>query len=895
MRYLLFAVLLFSLAGLSNGDELKIDPGNAAVVLSADASVTERFAASELVRYVKLMTGREMPVVGAAAQTGKHLFLIGRGASGNGYSSEFDPAAAGKGPDSFIIDAGGQRTALIGGSDRGTLYSVYELLEQQGCRWFFPGRLGEVVPAKSELILQSGKRKFVPDFIQRSVEAGQTEGIDFEETIDWAAKNRLNFMFSMRLPFVKKFLPREKWDAWDKRGGLQEWQWICHNFDFMIPSSKYFGEHPEYYALYKGKRLPSGSPGRPGYGGGNICTANQDVIKICAGFANEWFDKNPRGIVVPVWPNDGAITWCECDECRKLKGINFMSGKRGSMSRRMITFANAVAKAVADKHPDRFILCPAYSNYVMPEDVPVEKNVLVQYCLHGDYAHGLDRSKENAEEKEWIDAWAAKAAGHMGVWEYFLLGDHYSAPTENAAMLPVTYRARDTINYLKKIGVNWYFTQTSPKYWKHNIFPYYVTARYIWQADRNFDQFADDFFNNMYGDAGQDVKNFYLQIENSVSASDWHPSVYSDVAVPSPKVFTPALLAQCAASLDRAAKKNLTPVQRERLKLVENTFSNIKSNIGTQSALGIDPRAQWRIERRQDAYVINPDGRELSDLDMTRLVTNAIDSGNFNKDFERLIFRARKRQVPVITLENDAVKVGTIPELGGRIIRFSDKQTGKNFLKEPADGNSLKSIGEAYFNYGGYEEYIGKAFAGPGWENAFTWKKVSAADGDSLVMDADIGDFHLRRTLMLKKGMDRALEVESVLTNKTAVPLTTQLRVHPALSLGGDSGEFKVVILGADGKLKSSTVNAEHDRFTHDNGGVWAVIDTAKNCGIANVFPAGSAWIYLCKTAPDTFNMELLGKEQLLKPGESITFKHKYQILKNGMEEFNSLIKGQKR
>ena len=145
-------------------------------------------------------------------------------------------------------------------------------------------------------------------------------------------------------------------------------------------------------------------------------------------------------------------------------------------------------------------------------------------------------------------------------------------------------------------------------------------------------------------------------------------------------------------------------------------------------------------------YVINPDGRELSDLDMTRLVTNAIDSGNFNKDFERLIFRARKRQVPVITLENDAVKVGTIPELGGRIIRFSDKQTGKNFLKEPADGNSLKSIGEAYFNYGGYEEYIGKAFAGPGWENAFTWKKVSAADGDSLVMDADIGDFHLRRT-----------------------------------------------------------------------------------------------------------------------------------------------------
>ena len=436
------------------------------------------------------------------------------------------------------------------------------------------------------------------------------------------------------------------------------------------------------------------------------------------------------------------------------------------------------------------------------------------------------------------------------------------------------------------------FTQTSPKYWKHNIFPYYVTARYIWQADRNFDRFADDFFNNMYGEAGPDVKNYYLQIENSVAASDWHPSVYSDVAVPSPKVFTPATLTQCAMFLDCAAKRKLTPVQQERLKLVENTFNNIKSNIGTQAALGIDPHSQWRIERGPDAYVINPDGRELSDMDVKRLVTNAIDSGNFNKDFERIIFRARKRQVPLISLENDAVKVSAIPELGGRIIRFIDKQTGKNFLKEPMDGNSLKSIGEAYFNYGGYEEYIGKAFAGPGWENAFAWKKIPGADSDSLVMDADIGDFHLRRTLTLKKGAARTVEVESVLTNKTAVPLNTQLRIHPALSFGGDSGEFKVVILGADGKLKSSTVNAEHDRFTHDNGGAWAVIDVAKNCGIANVFTAGSASIYLCKTAPDTFNMELLGKERLLPPGESITFKHKYQILKNGMEEFNSLMKG---
>jgi hypothetical protein len=895
MRYFLAVTLLFGLICVSNSAELKIKADNAAVVLAAEASATERFAASELVRYVKLMTGCEMPIIADTAQTGKYLLRVGKGAAGAGYLNEFDPAVAGKGQDSFIIDISDRNAVLIGGGDRGTLYSVYELLEQQGCRWFFPGRLGEVIPQKSELLLQSGKRKFVPDFIQRSIDIGKTDGIDFEETIDWAAKNRLNFMFSLRFPMVKKFLPREKWDVWEKRGGLQEWQFICHNFDFMISSSKYFAAHPEYYALYKGTRMQMGSPGRPGYGGGNICTTNQDVINICAGFANNWFDANPKGVLVPMWPNDGAITWCECDGCRKLKGINFMPGKRGSMTTRMVTFANTVAKLTAVKHPDRLILCPAYSNYVIPVDLPIEKNVLLQYCLHGDYAHGVDRCKENAQEKEWLEAWAAKASGHMGVWEYFLLGDHYSKPTENSAMLPVAYRARDTISYLKKIGVNWYFTQTSPKYWKHNMFPYYVTARYIWESGRDFNKFADDFFNNMYGEAGQDVKNYYFEIENSVAASDWHPSIYSDVAVPSPKVFTPAVLSSCSALLKSAGKKTLTPVQLERLKLVEETFNSIKSNVGTQSALGLDARSKWRLERGENAYVINPDGTELSDLDMKRLVTNAIDSGNYNKDFERIIFRARKRQAPVITLENSIVKVAVIPELGGRMIRLIDKQTGRNYLDEPADNNELKSIGESYFNYGGYEEYIGKGFAGPGWENAFSWRKTSAPDGDSLVMDADIGDFHLRRTLTLKKDNVRAVEIESVLTNKSASTVNTLLRVHPAFNPGGDSGEFKVVILNADGTLKSSTVNTEHDRFTNDNGGAWAVIDTAKNSGIANIISSGTASIYLCKTAPGTFNMELIGKECILKPGESLTFKHKYQILQKGLEEFNSLLKGQKK
>ncbi len=87
------------------------------------------------------------------------------------------------------------------------------------------------------------------------------------------------------------------------RGGQLKWQWICHNFSHMMPNSKYFDKHPEYYSLYKGERIKLSEKGM---GGGNLCTTNPDVIRICADFTIDWFDKNPDGMLVPLWPADGG-------------------------------------------------------------------------------------------------------------------------------------------------------------------------------------------------------------------------------------------------------------------------------------------------------------------------------------------------------------------------------------------------------------------------------------------------------------------------------------------------------------------------------------------------------------------------------------------------------------
>ncbi len=872
-------------------EQLHISPENIVILISEKASETERFAAEELQKYIAKITNIKAPVKTNFSQTDKFKMIVGISPESKQYFDEFDKKLTGPGSDSFIIDANAKRMILIGGGDRGTLYSVYEFLEQQGCRWFFPGKLGEVIPKCKNIKLQAGKKKYIPDFIQRSLGMGQVEGIEFEDMIDWAAKNRLNRMFGLRFYFVRKYLPRNKWNAWTKRGGIQNWQWICHNFGFMIPSSKYYKTHPEYYALYKGKRERMGSSSRAGYGGGNICTTNKDVIKICADFAIKWFDKNKDGVLVPMWPGDGAIKWCECKNCRKLKGINFMPGKRGSMSRRMVTFANAVAKITAKKYPNRYILCPVYANYVRPTDIAIEKNVLIQYCLHGDYAHGIDKSEENEREKKWLDAWAKQARGRMGIWDYFLLGDHRSAAKENKAMLPVSYRAKDCLKYFKDKGINWYFTQTSPKYWKHNILPFYVTARYIWDADQNFDKFMSDFCNKMYGNAGQYLKKYYITVEDSVAASDWHPQIYSDVAVASTKVFTPKIISACEKYLKLAENSKLSDIEKQRIQLVRATFDNIKANVGVQGSLGLNAKSQWSLKRGKDYYIMNPDGKEISKHDIETLVLNAIDSGTYDGIFKKILFRAPKRKIPLVSLENNLIKVVAVPEIGGRLIRIINKKTGRNFLKESFGADKLKSIGTSYFNYGGYEEYFGKNFASAGWEVPFKYKKTKSSNSISLVMTANMDGLKITRSVSISQGNSLEVKIKTVLDNTTAVVRKCTVRVHPVFTMGIPANDTNVLVLMKNGTSKDISVDQAHDQFMNNSSGLWAFVDKKQNIGIANLFDPQKAAAYVCRTGKDYFNFELIGKEQSLGPGKQFIFEHKYIIFTDFQTQIKSFFK----
>jgi len=888
IRVVIFLFCLIFLCQSSRADIILTSDSNATIVLSAQASPTEVFAANELQKYIRKMIKLDIPIKNDTARIDGVIFAIGKTSYAKRYTKKFDKSLISGSSDSFIIDVQDNVVVLVGGTDRGTIYSVYEFLERQGCRWFYPGKLGEVVPEKEEIPLKSRYSFLKPDFIQRSIGGGPTEGIDFEEIIDWSVKNRINWRFGFRDYLVKRDLPPEKRDVWKKRGGQLNWEWICHNFNHMISNEKYFDEHPEYFSFYKGERIKLSEKGM---GGGNLCTTNSDVIRICADFIIDWFDKNPDGMVVPLWPADGVVKWCECENCSQLGGVNFATGKRGSMSRRMVTFANAVARLVKLKYPQRYILCPAYSSYIDPvPDIILESNVLLQYCLHGCYAHGVDKCDKNLDHKKKLQAWAKTTRGAIGVWEYFLIGD-YGPQAITPAPLAVTYRARDTIKYLKDTGFTFYFTQARLQYWKHNPLPYYVITKLLWDSDTDFDALWDDFFEKMYGPAAEPVSRFYRLIEDTVQQGNWHPQIYADTTSPSVMIYSEEMLSKAEGYLKAAENMKLSPVMTERIELVRQVFDYIKANVTTQNLAGLDENNPWRLQRNEDHYILNADGAEISRERLAQIIQNVKDTGTYNDSFARRIFRARKRKTPLIFLENDRIKLAVVPGIGGRIVRLIDKKSGWNFFKESVGADSLKTIGDPYFVYGGYEEYIGAAFASPGWEKEFSYKLVEDDKARSIVLKLETSGYVLDRTISIAAGDSSEVTISSVLTNTSKINENIKLRVHPLINLGDNAGLCQVYLKQKDGLVKRSSIDNENGQLTVQPEGVWAVANEKLNVGLINYYDPTQAEPYICKTGDDNFTFELIGTETELAHRESLKIQHVYRVVADVEKKLGPLLK----
>ena len=131
------------------------------VVLPEDPEKLEQMAADELAHFLEKMSGAKIPIkkAGEAAPDAQTVrILIGTAAKGVISANDLDRAEGHRRDDlncrdGFVIRTKNNVVAIRGVRSTGTLFGAYEFLEQLGCRWFWPGTLGEFVPQADTITL----------------------------------------------------------------------------------------------------------------------------------------------------------------------------------------------------------------------------------------------------------------------------------------------------------------------------------------------------------------------------------------------------------------------------------------------------------------------------------------------------------------------------------------------------------------------------------------------------------------------------------------------------------------------------------------------------------------------------------------------------------------------
>ena len=373
---------------------------------------------------------------------------------------------------------------IWGFDERGSYNAVCGLLARLGMRWYLPGELGEVVPRLESVAVPPLDETVKPDFAVR----------------------RFNVRFGTNGPDMAR---------WAMRLGLRdpnELQ-VAHGMDTMTGNDAVFAEHPEWFALYGGKRLYT-----PGYSKNQLCYSHPGLFEETVRWARAQFDHYDFD-TVSIMPPDGYTAICQCPDCTGKDDP--ARADRGHLSDYVWDFVNRVAKEVGKTHPDKRILNCAYGAYTSPPLKIAKLEPNVQVCIVGGRRPTADKPEQQAEIRKLREGWLAKTSQPLLVFENYPFTDRgWYLPS----FVPHTIGA--SINETKGTSMGediW--LSLGPEFTKkalgYNHFPVYFTARMYWGGkEADVDALFREYCRLFYGPAEREMLAFFEYCEANWSAME---------------------------------------------------------------------------------------------------------------------------------------------------------------------------------------------------------------------------------------------------------------------------------------------------------------------------------------------------------------------------------------
>ena len=426
------------------------------VIVHPDASDLIRTAATDLVDHLDRITGARFVVETSDHTPGRGL-VIGTTDHFPDHGLADPPTLRGDfdGAEAFAIHTSDDRVLLLGAADPGASHAVYVLLEEIGCRWFFPSAAWQVVPDKPTVTVALDLRDR-PALLARRIWYGhglfdQRASDDYET---WARRNRMASSLQVR---------------------------AGHAYETIIANNAgRLQQRPELLALVDGQRR-----------GPQLCLSNPGAQQMVIDHVLDRFDRQPNEHMVSVDPADGG-GHCECPDCLAM----------GSVSNRVFHMANLAARAVDEQHPGRMVGLYAYNEHSEPPDFQLEPNVYIQLTA------GFIRGRYSFDQL--LDIWPDKATG-MGVYEYFsvYLWDWDMPPGGRAADVRDLqqrirrYAAAGATSLDAESGNNWGLHGRG----------YHAANRLGWNPELDLDALLADFHQQAFGPAAEPMQTYYDRLD----------------------------------------------------------------------------------------------------------------------------------------------------------------------------------------------------------------------------------------------------------------------------------------------------------------------------------------------------------------------------------------------
>ena len=470
------------------------------IVLSKDASATERTAANELKTLLGQISGATFNV-----RTGT---LIPQKAICVGWTAETGVTKSAADDEGYTYKTIGDNLYIYGGSKRGTMYGVYAFLERElGVRWF-----------TSSVTKVPRLRQYALPQLDHSERPVIRQRLDFYyealRHYDWAAHNLLNTQYLLA----------------DTKYGKMDAYWGIHTFKTLIPPETYFNTHPEYFSVYKGKRSDKAQ----------LCLSNSEMRRELTKNLKAVMAQKPGYWCYDVSQNDNP--WpCECSRCAKLVR------KYGGQSGAMIWFVNQVASEIKQTHPDKFIGTFAYQyTRQAPSNGSIKpaENVVVRLCdIECCMAHPLEQCPQNRSFLDDMNAWS-KITKNIYIWDYATAFRNYLLPFPNFDVLAANLR------YFSRAGVIGIMEEGAhdAQWGEFSELKQWLIAKLLWNPEQDIDSLASIFIDGYYGAAAPHIKKYYDLCKRQIRR-DTHFTITIDGNHP---LYTDQFIAEAAPLMQQA-------------------------------------------------------------------------------------------------------------------------------------------------------------------------------------------------------------------------------------------------------------------------------------------------------------------------------------------------------